>query len=482
MKNTHLVFMWAFLCVLSCLAFAEEDKVIYGIDNRLDVYQTENQLYRELVKSTAAMIPAFYLKNIENDYLLSGTNLVESYNVCPYAAFATQLKAARCSGFLVAPDLLVTAGHCIKNQMNCEENYWVFDFELKNPAEIPNHFNSSEVYRCVEIINQEYGNSENDFALIRLDRVVADRKPLRVRTEGKVSDNAKLVLIGNPSGIPTKITDGAIVRTNSHPLYFVTNTDSFSGNSGAAVFDAMTGLVEGILVRGENDFIDQPSGCSLPQVCTEGACRGEDVTRITNIPELSKTLPILFSTKINVKEVNADRVQLDWDSDTDAHHYLVAYAPEGSVPICGQGKVSQDNFISLTQLRPSTLYSVRVCVVTASGEIYKKSAISQFRTQAPLVEIMQGPLMEKADDIALILTPRNIFGTIAVRLEHCRVSKKGKDKSCENENYTLSAMAPMTVVLKNLRNEASYNVTLAFAELSNLPLVLFSFQVPKSSL
>jgi len=69
----------------------------------------------------------------------------------------------------------------------------------------------------------------------------------------------------------------------------VANLDTFGGNSGSAVFNAETGEVEGILVRGENDYVwsdENGSRCRVPQQCTNDACRGEDVTRITNIKTL----------------------------------------------------------------------------------------------------------------------------------------------------------------------------------------------------
>jgi hypothetical protein len=45
--------------------------------------------------------------------------------------------------------------------------------------------------------------------------------------------------------------------------------------------------VEGILVRGERDYVlDSVSNCYRPKVCKMNECRGEDVTRITNIKEL----------------------------------------------------------------------------------------------------------------------------------------------------------------------------------------------------
>ena len=97
----------------------------------------------------------------------------------------------------------------------------------------------------------------------------------------------ELVVIGHPTGLPTKIAGGAWVRQNTNNVYFQSNLDTFGGNSGSAVFDAETGTVEGILVRGETDYVyDSSRGCRVPKQCSNEGCRGEDVTRITNIKEL----------------------------------------------------------------------------------------------------------------------------------------------------------------------------------------------------
>ena len=124
----------------------------------------------------------------------------------------------------------------------------------------------------------------NDFALIQLDRKVTDRRVLEIRKKGKISKGEPLVVIGHPTGIPTKIADGANVRSLDG-TYFTANLDTYGGNSGSAVFNANTGVVEGILVRGATDYVSR-GGCQVTNVLGNNQGRGEDVTYITNIPEL----------------------------------------------------------------------------------------------------------------------------------------------------------------------------------------------------
>jgi V8-like Glu-specific endopeptidase len=127
----------------------------------------------------------------------------------------------------------------------------------------------------------------NDYALIRLDRKVVGRTPLKYRKSGKIAEGQEIVVIGHPTGLPTKVAGGANVRENHRDVFFNANLDTFGGNSGSAVFNADTGEVEGILVRGEQDYeYDWSKGCRVVYKCTDDGCRGEDVTRITNIEAL----------------------------------------------------------------------------------------------------------------------------------------------------------------------------------------------------
>ncbi len=109
---------------------------------------------------------------------------------------------------------------------------------------------------------------------------------LKYRTEGSPKKGDNIVVIGHPSGLPTKIAGGANIRS-VNSVYFQANLDTYGGNSGSAVFNADTGLLEGILVRGERDYVyDSAQGCKVSNVISNTGGSGEDVTRITNIKEL----------------------------------------------------------------------------------------------------------------------------------------------------------------------------------------------------
>lgn len=260
-------------------------KVIYGEDNRRDIKDVTDSQFLKLAVSTAAMISHSSITVDGENATISAGTLGSRRNLCADEPFRDQLAAANCSGFLIAPDVLVTAGHCVRSSFSCDSYAWVFDFAVtgeKDEKSVP----SSSVYRCKEIISQVLDRStKDDYAVLRLDRAVTDRDPLKFRKEGKIEDFTQIVVIGHPSGLPTKVADGAYVRSNTNQYFFQANLDTYGGNSGSAVFNVATGEVEGILVRGETDYVSR-GGCTASNHCSDEGCRGEDVTRITNIPEL----------------------------------------------------------------------------------------------------------------------------------------------------------------------------------------------------
>lgn len=255
-------------------------KVIYGNDDRLDSYQVSSPSLLAVSSSTAAMIPVSSLKNKGSFYELPNNKFGEDYGLCKNEPFYTQPNAALCSGFLVGPDLLATAGHCV-SEGECSSNAFVFDYKMADAKTAPTTAANDNVYFCKEVVAREL-TRQQDYALVRLDRPVVGRQPLTMASTPAVAGD-QLVMVGHPSGLPTKIAGGATVR-KLEKGFFVANTDSYGGNSGSAVFNSQTLEVVGILVRGEEDFAYDSNGqCTRSNYCKDDGCRGEDVTMIEYI-------------------------------------------------------------------------------------------------------------------------------------------------------------------------------------------------------
>jgi V8-like Glu-specific endopeptidase len=154
----------------------------------------------------------------------------------------------------VAPDIVVTAGHCCKEDVNVQDIAFVFGYSVDAAGRTPSTFVSNQVYFGSQLLKRQESD-DGDFAVVRLDRAVESTvaKPLSVAAVAPNAD-AEIILIGYPFGLPCKVADGAKVLDQvPGGRWLRTNCDAYGGNSGSAVVDN-NGVVIGILVRGNTDF------------------------------------------------------------------------------------------------------------------------------------------------------------------------------------------------------------------------------------
>lgn len=257
--------------------------VVYGADDRQDVYAFADAAWRtRAMQSTVALVEKARVNQADPTHVvLAGATLQQARSLCPDEAFANQKTAAFCSGTLIDDDLVLTAGHCITNRKGCQSTAFVFRYAMDSETQAT-PITSADVFTCASIVTRVQ-TSTLDYGVIRLDRKATPRftpAPVRLARAG-VGLADPLVVIGVPSGLPFKIADGAFVRDprTSTLDYFVGNPDTFGGNSGSGVYDTFTGLLEGILVRGETDYVyDYQAGCYRANVCPMNGCSGEDST------------------------------------------------------------------------------------------------------------------------------------------------------------------------------------------------------------
>lgn len=262
-----ILFAICLFSATSSFAGIEGVESIYGRDNRIDIERVGNLKIREAAKSVAARVFTGQLSKKKNTFGFAFNSILSSpdvMNVCSDERFASQPIVSDCTGFLVGDDLLATAGHClmldpgiIENDTNedCQDFSWMFDYSMKNGEIDLETISNRNLYSCKKIVFAAL-TDHVDFALIKLDRKVVGRKPLKLRTEGKVKNRQKVFVLGHPSGLPLKYAGDSKVIGNEDPYYFSANLDTFGGNSGSPVFNAKTYEVEGILVRGGKDYIE----------------------------------------------------------------------------------------------------------------------------------------------------------------------------------------------------------------------------------
>jgi V8-like Glu-specific endopeptidase len=315
-------------------------KKIYGTDNRYDIYQVTDKEIVKLWESTVAVVERSSLRdNGDGTYSLPSAAL-SSMGICPSERFASQPAPAFCSGFLVAPGIIATAGHCVTDSSECADTAFLFGFRMLDASTPVLTFPEDQVYFCDGIIDRYSPDDMADWGLIRLDREVPDHDPLPIRRMGTMDVGQDVFMIGHPLGLPAKYADGAWVRESSAVDYVITNLDAFGGNSGSAVFNADTHIVEGILVAGDPVDMVQSGNCWISSYCPDSQCTGEEVTRTTQFAHLVPTI---------AGEVT----------------YEVHLGPAGGLVLQGE---TQDTTWALEDLLPETTYSWKVVAKDECGE------------------------------------------------------------------------------------------------------------------
>jgi V8-like Glu-specific endopeptidase len=265
---------------------------VYGVDDRRFVTSKSSPKVKELSKSIALIVPKSSVKHkiLKSKIYTENLSDPNGSNVCPDEKFAKHQSVEGCTGFLVGEDLLASAGHCFKMETDCSEQLIVFDVLSKNEVAGGVIVSNKNIYECKKVIAQIVDPLRAlDYSLIQLKKKVVGRSVLKIRTNGKISTEDKVFMIGHPMGLPLVVTSHAFVNRNHHPYFFKATLDSFGGNSGSPVFNTKTFKVEGILVRGEDDYLqDQSHQCYREVVYEQGtekepSLKGESVTRISSI-------------------------------------------------------------------------------------------------------------------------------------------------------------------------------------------------------
>lgn len=231
-------------------------------------------------------------------------NDLRSYGFCPDQPLVDQPVLGFCSGVLISENVILTAGHCIENASDCSSTRFVFDFEnkiLQTPAgpipQPPSLLPEENIFSCSKIHFQSYDFTD-DVALVKLDRNVNGRTPVRYRRSGEPKENDKVYLISSPRGLPTKISEGVVTFSLAGEMRssLSSNYASAVGSSGGPVFNSETHLLEAIH-RGTNlTNLNQkefgPSGCRL----------WPDINHLVESTDLSGA-PLIYSGRANTNPV-----------------------------------------------------------------------------------------------------------------------------------------------------------------------------------
>lgn len=274
-----------------------KQRAIFGPDDRKDLFELSDisdpgGKIRSNADGCVALFRAETLKeNPDDTYSAGGASLSEFVKVvsgaglCSGELYADQPCPAGCTGFLIAPDVIATAGHCVKTPADLDRLRFAFGYSMADSSS-PRQLKKSDVYKGKEIIDRRLDTlTGSDWCLVRLERAVTDHPVVKVRTQGSITEGDPIYAIGHPCGLPSKYSGLAYVTKNyTDETSFQGNIDAFGGNSGSPVFNGHTHEVEGILVRGPGDiaaqfFVPVGEDCTRAVVFPEDSAEGVDVCR-----------------------------------------------------------------------------------------------------------------------------------------------------------------------------------------------------------
>jgi len=250
---------------------------VYGDDHRQDIYELLEGPPRRTIAASVAIIRRNRLVETGSSFRIKDSSLRNDLKLCTGERYRNQLSIGSCSGTLIAPDLVLTAGHCASRQ-DCSGDFYIFGYQLDSPDTVIEEFPKSATYACQEVVARS-NTDDLDYAVIRLDRPVADRTPVALsRRKPQIGDSA--YVLGFPSGLPLKFDGPAEIRIVKKN-YFGANFDTFAGSSGSGIFTKDSDELIGVLARGGKDYdYDRASHCYRVHHCPGDDCDGEEATSL----------------------------------------------------------------------------------------------------------------------------------------------------------------------------------------------------------
>lgn len=292
---------------------------VFGTDSRRDIKDVDG--IDDFSRATGVIINKNMYKNNKLQCATLRTVLSRHLGVDKFdenVKFLNQPACGNCTGFLIAPDLFVTAGHCIETIEDAKNQLIVFGYKFNPDNPNATDVKPEDVYTVKEVVAAYFQDISTgiDYSILRLNRP-SDRRPYRFRTGGNVSLFSNVYMIGSPSGLPLKFADDAYVVDNSNINWFKNNVDGFGGNSGGPVFN-VNGFVEGIHARGAiqdgnmDYYVDKDCECIKTLTFTSATTNaGSQAHKITRIPLEIMDRAIYENIEYAIKKNDQKRLD-DW--------------------------------------------------------------------------------------------------------------------------------------------------------------------------
>ncbi len=233
-------FFILFSIVLSSYVCAQ-NKSVYAEDSRKDYFEIDDNLIKDQSKAIAIQVDKKALLD-KGDYYRLQTQSLRAFNYCSSFKFSNQYSVGKCTGFLVNKNKLLTSATCVKNQFDCDNNSWVFNYTKKSKYHNPITSKKEHVYKCKQILKRKYSTKyKTSFALIELTKEVLDIQPLELAAASpELNDN--IYMIGSPHGLPLKLSTEANIK-KIYKSFFKATVDAAKSNSGSPVFNSKSQVI-----------------------------------------------------------------------------------------------------------------------------------------------------------------------------------------------------------------------------------------------
>lgn len=259
---------FVFLAFLGLFLPQSAFAIFYGEDDYVEIAQIPEAKggvdWQKLARSVGIMIGDPGTKGLDLSKTRAMRDRFQKAPLDPAYKYGQQPRLGKVTVFLIGPDVIMTAGHAGRRQL--QRSAFIFDFtwDEKGKGLHKTKYSASEIYRCKKVLLFRHGK-EGDYAICRLDRPVLDREALKLEVlpNAAAVDEREAKMISAPDGGPLKLTNAGRLlgkRPSTHAptldlkRYFFHDLDNSYGSSGAPIFDAKTGKVIGVQTGGDDNF------------------------------------------------------------------------------------------------------------------------------------------------------------------------------------------------------------------------------------